>query len=52
MITLTADRNPFDDLIAFLNRVESPGSGERAKVATAITRGFAENFSNQRAGNY
>ena len=51
MITLTADRNPFDDLIDFLNRVENPGSGERSKVAIAITRGFAENFSNQQSGD-
>lgn len=46
-ITLQADRNPFDALIEFVNRVENPGSGERAKVATAITRGFAENFSTE-----
>ena len=50
-ITLQADRNPFDTLIEFVNRVENPGGGERAKVATAITRGFAENFSNEQSGD-
>lgn len=50
-IILQADRNPFDTLIEFVNRVENPGSGERAKVATAITRGFAENFSNEQSGD-
>lgn len=50
-ITLQADRNPFDALIAFVNQVENPGSGERTKVATAITRGFADNFSNEQSGD-
>lgn len=51
MITLQADRNPFDALIDFVNRVENPGSGERAKVATAVTRGFADNFSTEGAAS-
>lgn len=51
MITLQTDRNPFDALMEFVNRVENPGSGERAKVATAITRGFAENFSTEGAAS-
>jgi len=51
MITLQSDRNPFDTLIDFVNRVENPGSGERAKVATAVTRGFADNFSNEQSGD-
>ncbi len=50
-ITLQADRNPFDALIDFVNRVENPGGGDRAKVATAITRGFAENFSSEQSGD-
>lgn len=50
-ITLQADRNPFDTLIEFVNQVENPGGGERAKVATAITRGFAENFSTEGAAS-
>lgn len=51
MISLQASRNPFDDLIAFVKAIENPGRGERDKVATAVTRGFSENFSAQQSGD-
>lgn len=51
MINLQADRNPFDDLLKFINGVENPGNAEKRKVAGAVTKGFQENFSKQRAGD-
>ncbi len=52
MISLVpANVDPFEDVAHLLDKLKLLSNSDQADVATAINRGFAENFANERAGD-
>lgn len=50
-ITLVSQNNPFAGWPEFAKAIERPSPSDQRQVEDAVRAGFAENFSNERAGD-
>lgn len=50
-LQITADKNPFEELVRFLDRVGRPSPAEIAHISAPVRAGFAENFAGEHDGN-
>lgn len=51
MLSLDADKDPFETLVSFVRAIVAPGQNEKRSIEEAVRAGFAANFANESSGD-